>query len=643
MTTRKISPRSLKTIQNLAIAISLLLIFNSISRESHAQTNPPYPKATLIAGLKQSAKDKKLSQQDFVQLIQQRGVDFQMTARDEAELRIAGASNEVIAAIGQNYRYVPKPLPKGTGSLTISSTLADCKVLVNGQARGTTDGNGLLRLPPLKAGQYKIVLRKENYEEQERVVVVPAGVELREQFALTGVKGRLTVNPNIPAAEVKLNGVAYPAGVGDLSLPAGSYEVRVSKPGFRTFTKNIIVTPRGSVTVDALLEQVPVEQLVAQAGSLIQASRYAEAIATSRELLAAYPDNAQGSKLLGLAYFLSARYSESVPFLTRAMSLGEQVVLPIQHHHRGVFNNELCSGSLTIGRGMLGFVSQDKQGHDFNVPASKIYELAAEPQKDGRVHVQVGIQKGPKEDKKTYNFHVSHAGTKHLDSNNPSSIMVLFCNSCEDETQAVYQVLRQLKDGSTSVVRPSLTTEGLAGPPALKRQTSAEVAANTTTVGLPSAVFRPYNNPGRYKLGVPANWKEVVSAERNAVFAPDGATTVVNSRTNYTHGVQLGVVPTQGLALPQAFERLIAVVLKSEPYLKQSFATQQGDIKGRPALSAPLKGKSPVTQRDEFALVYAVLMKNGDLFYVIAVSPQDEVGAYSATFGKIITSIEFLD
>jgi uncharacterized RmlC-like cupin family protein len=50
-----------------------------------------------------------------------------------------------------------------------------------------------------------------------------------------------------------------------------------------------------------------------------------------------------------------------------------------------------------------------------------------------------------------------------------------------------------------------------------------------------------------------------------------------------------------------------------------------------------------VTQQDEFALLYAVLMKNGDLFYVVAVSPYQEVSAYSATFGKIIGSIEFLD
>jgi hypothetical protein len=37
------------------------------------------------------------------------------------------------------------------------------------------------------------------------------------------------------------------------------------------------------------------------------------------------------------------------------------------------------------------------------------------------------------------------------------------------------------------------------------------------------------------------------------------------------------------------------------------------------------------------------MMKNGDLFYVIAVSPQAEANTYGPTFGKIIGSIDFLD
>jgi hypothetical protein len=299
-----------------------------------------------------------------------------------------------------------------------------------------------------------------------------------ENFSLSGVKGRQTVNPNIPGAEVRLNGVEYPGGVKELSIPAETYEVRVSKPGFRTFTKTITLSPRGSVTVDAPLEIVPVEQLLAQAASYLQSSRYPQAIASSREILAGHPDNAPATVLLGLAYYYSEEYSESATTLTRAIALGQQFILPIRHIHKGIFNEELCSGRLTIGKGMLGFTSTDKTGHDFNVPANKIYELTFEPRKQGRVHVQVGIPKGSKEEKKTYNFHVSHAATRRFDPNNETSIIVVYCINCDAETDVIYQLLRQLKDApAPSSTQPQLESESTAGRPTLKPR-PAELDSN---------------------------------------------------------------------------------------------------------------------------------------------------------------------
>ena len=558
MTMKNISPTLSKAVL-FQVIISLLLLvgFSYRASTSHAQAKPPYDKATLILGLKQSARDKKLTQADFVQLIVQRGVNFQMTSRDEAELRLAGASDEVIAAARNNYRYVPKPLPKGTGSLRINSTMADCKVLLNGQMRGATDSNGALILSPLRAGQYRIVLKKDEFEEQERAVTVAPGIEVVENFALTKVKGRLTVNPSIPGAAVRLNGIEYPAGVKDLSIPADTYEVRVSKSGFRTFTKSITVNPRSSVTVDAPLESVPVEELVVQASSYLRASQYPQAIAASREILSSHPDNAQATVLLGLAYYYSEQYALSATALTRAVALGEQVILPIRHHHRVLFSDDLCSGRLTVGRGELSFTSADKTGHDFTVAANKIYELTSEPRKGGRVHVQVGIQKGAKEEKKTYNFHVSHAGTRRFDPNNASSITVVYCNNCDEETQVIYQLLRQLKDGPAVVApQPAVNSEASAG-------------SGPTTIEPPSSVFRAYVNAGQFKLAVPNNWKEVVTATRNVVFAPDGSYTVVNARTNFSHGVQIGIIPVRGATLPKAVEQLVNAIIKSAPYLKQ--------------------------------------------------------------------------
>lgn len=426
------------------LATPPLLLWTS----TFAQAKKPITKDGLVEAIRL----KGFTTKELVKQIETRGVSFEMTSEIEAEMRGAGAQPELIEAARANYRpaspFEQTPqLPKGTGALTINSTMAGCQVFLNGVSRGVTNTDGTLRLP-LKAGRYKVVLKKENYEEQERSVIVASGAEAVESFSLTAIQGRLTVNTSIPGADVTLNGVEFPAGIRDLSIPAETYEVRVSKPGFRTFTKTITLNPRGSVTVDASLEPVPIEESLAQVASYLQAKRYPEAISSGREVLASHPNNSKANLLMGLAYYYSDQYSDGVEFLTKAITLGEQVVLPIKHHHAAFLSDDLCTGRITIGRGTIAFSSTDRGGHDFIVPANKIYGLKFEPDKAGRVHVRVGIQKGKgtKEDKKTYNFHVIHAYLIPANPNDPSSIKSVRCDNCGHEAQLVYQLLGQLKE-----------------------------------------------------------------------------------------------------------------------------------------------------------------------------------------------------
>jgi hypothetical protein len=50
-----------------------------------------------------------------------------------------------------------------------------------------------------------------------------------------------------------------------------------------------------------------------------------------------------------------------------------------------------------------------------------------------------------------------------------------------------------------------------------------------------------------------------------------------------------------------------------------------------------------VTGRVETVAVYTLLLKNGNMFYLIAVVPQDEQGNYQGAFQNILGSVKIND
>lgn len=92
---------------NVIICLCLLWAVFLAPAAAQSQGRKPYQKSVLIEFLKkakrQGVADKRLS--DFViKSVQQRGVDFQMTEQDEAELRAAGARTELLIAVRNSYR-----------------------------------------------------------------------------------------------------------------------------------------------------------------------------------------------------------------------------------------------------------------------------------------------------------------------------------------------------------------------------------------------------------------------------------------------------------------------------------------------------------------------------------------------------------
>lgn len=89
----------LRQVTTTVVLIGLCLM-QTVSVGLAVQTNKRIRKQGLIAALKQRA----LSTTELIEHVQERGVDFQMNAQDEADLKAAGAAPELLAVVRANYR-----------------------------------------------------------------------------------------------------------------------------------------------------------------------------------------------------------------------------------------------------------------------------------------------------------------------------------------------------------------------------------------------------------------------------------------------------------------------------------------------------------------------------------------------------------
>ncbi len=159
-----------------------------------------------------------------------------------------------------------------------------------------------------------------------------------------------------------------------------------------------------------------------------------------------------------------------------------------------------------------------------------------------------------------------------------------------------------------------------------------------TRVQAPSSRTRAYTPASWLQLSVPDNWQSF-SMQDGVQFAPGGA----YGDQGITRGALVGTYKSQTRNLSEATQEYVNGVLKSNNYLRQNSGYTRTTISGRTAYSTVLSGRSPVTNRTEIATVYTATLSDGQLFYVVAVSPQDEASSYNYAFRNMIRSIRLND
>jgi Zn-dependent protease with chaperone function len=162
-------------------------------------------------------------------------------------------------------------------------------------------------------------------------------------------------------------------------------------------------------------------------------------------------------------------------------------------------------------------------------------------------------------------------------------------------------------------------------------------------VAYPSSRYRVFNGGNLFQLRYPDNWRELGEGQTSIWFAPEGAFGQVQGQTVFTHGVNVGIAQSQGGNLRQSTDAFINSLAQGNRNLRQQSQYQRGTISGRNALAINLANVNEATGRTEIISVYTTLLRNGQLFYMIGVAPQNEYNSFQGAFRNVLSSIRIND
>jgi len=161
-------------------------------------------------------------------------------------------------------------------------------------------------------------------------------------------------------------------------------------------------------------------------------------------------------------------------------------------------------------------------------------------------------------------------------------------------------------------------------------------------VALPSSEFTTYFEGELVRVSIPSNWRELPGS--NAVtFAPEGAYGNAGVKSVFTHGLAMGLARNDKRNLRVTTDDFVTSYVLVPWSPRRTFPFTAVTIGDRAGLHAVLAHVSEATGRLERIEVFTTLLRNGTLFYLLAVTPRDCAPDYADTFRRIVGSIEILD
>lgn len=172
-------------------------------------------------------------------------------------------------------------------------------------------------------------------------------------------------------------------------------------------------------------------------------------------------------------------------------------------------------------------------------------------------------------------------------------------------------------------------------------QRNPQQRGGQSQVAYPSSRFRTYNG-SNFRIQVPDNWKELPGSDA-VTFAPEGAYREDQGNYLFTHGIQIGAIHTSSKNLREATDELINGLTQDNQDLRRSGGDRRETLGRREGLSVSLNDVSEITRKPENVTIYTAMLRNGDLFYVVAVAPQDQYQNYESTFLGILGTLDLND
>lgn len=161
------------------------------------------------------------------------------------------------------------------------------------------------------------------------------------------------------------------------------------------------------------------------------------------------------------------------------------------------------------------------------------------------------------------------------------------------------------------------------------------VYARGERVAYPSTRYQTQRN-NLFSVAVPSNWRSLGGDQTSVSYAPEGA----YGSQGITHGVMFNIAQSNYNDLQRASQEVVQGLSQSNNYLRQTGGFTRSTVDGRAALATTLTGRSPITGVNERVTIVTTTLGNGQVFYMAAVSPQNEYGTYQRAFNDILRSLQ---
>jgi hypothetical protein len=192
-----------------------------------------------------------------------------------------------------------------------------------------------------------------------------------------------------------------------------------------------------------------------------------------------------------------------------------------------------------------------------------------------------------------------------------------------------------------SGMSPALTAEQIAANQKTRAGTTTASNRRVVNVDPPAAQERTYRPGGSLRITVPANWQqqggEVLTYAPEGGFYSDG-----RGATAFTHGVQVGVAQGGTGNLQRDTDALIQGFAKSNPNLRSS-GSRRESLGGRTGLTTFLTNVSDASGQQESIAVSTTYLRDGNVLFLVGVSPRTESADYEAAFRRIRSRLQITD